>query len=110
MPVTLEMVKQHLNLEGVTGEDAYLGALLIGAKRAVELKTRRTMGGDTPTLTGDDLALAEQAMLLLVGAWYTNREGATTEARSLPTEIPLSMTWIMDMLLAWDDGAEADAS
>lgn len=108
MPVTLEMVKEHLNLEGVTGEDAYLGLLSVAAQRAVELKTRRTMGGDTPTLTGEDLALAEQAMLLLIGAWYANREAVTTEARSLPTEIPLSLTWIIDMLEAWDDGAEAD--
>jgi hypothetical protein len=108
MPVTLDQVKKHLELEGVTGEDGYLGALLAAASRAVELKTNRTISGDAPTLTGADLALAEQAMLLLVGTWYTNREGATTDARSLPAEVPLSVTWILAPLKRWDDGCEGE--
>lgn len=110
MPVTLETVKQQLNLEGVTGEDAYLSLLLGAATRAIELKTNRTIGGDAPTLTGADLMLAEQAILLLVATWYENREAATADARSVPAEMPLSLTWILDQLRRWDDGCEDPAS
>lgn len=108
MPVTIEMVKQQLNLEGVTGEDAYLGLLLSAATRSIELKTNRTIGGDAPTLTGDDLALAEQAILLLVATWYANREAATADARSMPAEMPLSLSWIIDQLRRWDDGLDGE--
>ncbi|MEH3098870.1 head-tail connector protein [Sphingomonas adhaesiva] len=105
-PVTLAEAKAHLRLDaGVTDEDPGLTALIVAARRAVEIRTRRTIVGETPTLTGDDLAMARHAILLLIGAWYANREGATTEARSAPAEVPLSVSWLLDPLVRWDDGA-----
>lgn len=105
-PVTLDQVKAHLRLDpGVTDEDGYIGALALAARRAVETRTRRTLVGAAPTLVDDDLAMACQAILLIVGSWYSNREGATTDARSIPVEVPLSVTWLLDPLVRWDDGA-----
>lgn len=107
-PVTLEQVKGHLRLNpGVTDEDAQLEAMIMAARRAVEIRTRRSIVGDTPTLSGDDLAMACHAILLIIGTWYANREGATTDARTLPAEVPLSVTWLLDPLIRWDDGADA---
>ncbi|MEZ0495405.1 head-tail connector protein [Sphingomonas sp. IW22] len=106
MTVTLEMVKEHLNLEGETVEETYLQVLLSAAQRAVGLTIRQPIA----ELDADDGALADQAVLLTIGTWYENREGATTEARSLPAEVPMSLTWITDLLRRWDDGSEDIAS
>lgn len=76
-PVALAEVKAHLRLEAdATDEDAYLESLIVAARRVAELRTRRTIAGDVPTLTGGDLALANQAMLLIIEDWHANREGS----------------------------------
>lgn len=97
-PVALSDVKEHLRLdESATDEDSYLEGLITAARRAVEQRTAQVIVGDTPTLTGDDLAAARQAMLLLIGNWYLNREGDAPE--------PVQVKWLLEPLMLWDDGS-----
>jgi len=96
-PVTLDEIKLYLRIDDdVTGEDGYLAGLIVSARRAVEMRTRRSIVGDEPGLTGDDLIAAKQAMLLLMGHWYANREGDAKE--------PIQVSWLLDPLTQWDDG------
>lgn len=106
-PVTLDDIKVHLRLgAGVTDEDAYLESLITGARRMVEKETQRSFSGDTPTLTGDDAEVGKQAIRLIVGNWYANRESVSTDARSAPIALPQSAEWIFDDLRAWYDGSD----
>ncbi len=97
-PVTLAEVKEHLNLEGVDADDSYLTGLIRPARRFVETFTGRTIVGDEPTLTGDDLSDAVHAIKLIVACWYGDREGKT--------ELPAAVGWLLRPLRKWDDGAE----
>ena len=106
-PVDLPDIRAHLRLGSSTAQDGYLESLVLAARRAVELRTRRSMTGDDPTLTDDDLEQAKQAIRLIVGTWFSYREGATADARSIPTEMPLAVTWLVDPLIRWDDGSDA---
>lgn len=107
-PVTLDDIKTHLGFgPGAAGDDAYIGSLLVAARVMVERDTRRTIFGAAPTLVGDDLETAKQAIRLIVGAWYANREAVTaTDARSAPIPVPMAATWILASLRAWDSGAD----
>lgn len=105
-PVTLEQIKANLRLDAdVTDLDALLEMLITAARRSVELRTGRTIVGDAPTLTGDDLETAKQAISLLVGAWFANPEGVSADPRSVPKELPLGVGWIIQSLKRWDDGS-----
>ncbi|APR53359.1 phage gp6-like head-tail connector protein [Sphingomonas koreensis] len=104
-PVGIEDIKVHLLLDpDATSEDAYLGSLLLTARRSLELKTGQTIVGAEPTIIGDDLELAKHAIRLIVGNWYANREPVALEANA-PREIPGTLTWLIEPLLKWDDGA-----
>lgn len=107
-PVTLAEIKIHLGLgEGAAGEDIYLASLIVAARRMVERETRRTIVGSAPTISADDLETAKQAIRLIVGAWYANREAVTTtDARSNPVTVPMAAAWIIEGLRAWDDGSD----
>lgn len=105
-PVTLAEVKAHLRLGSATAEDAYLTAMIVAARRAVELRTRRTIVGEAPTLSGDDLQAAKHAIKLVIATWYANRD-ATTDSRSASVELPLSVSWLLDPLIAWSNGEDA---
>jgi hypothetical protein len=51
-PVALEDIKRQLVLDpDDTAEDAYLGSMIAGARRACELRTRRTIVGEDRVLT-----------------------------------------------------------
>jgi uncharacterized phiE125 gp8 family phage protein len=52
-------------------------------------------------LSPDDLAVAVQAMLLLIEGWYSNRGSVAVDVRGIPTEIPLSVTWLLEPLKQW---------
>lgn len=103
-PISLASARTHLNIEdGYVADDAYIAGLIIAARRKVELDTRRTFGGEAPTLTGDDAALAVQAVLLIVGHWYANREAVSAEGRVVAV-LPMSVGWIVASLCKWDAG------
>lgn len=107
-PVALDDIKIHLGIgAGAAGDDAYLTSLLIAARVMVERETRRTIVGANPTIAGDDLEVARQAIRLIVGAWYANREAVTApDARSTPIAVPMAATWILASLRSWDDGSD----
>jgi hypothetical protein len=93
--VALPDIKRNLRLlESATDEDAHIELLLAAAIRTVELETSRTMRGEDPTLTGEDLDLANQAVQLLVAFWYANREAEGT----------LPRLWMLEPLRRFDDG------
>ncbi|PZU13812.1 MAG: hypothetical protein DI606_04400 [Sphingobium sp.] len=97
-PVTLSEIKVHLRIdEDVTDEDEALEAMILAARRTVELRTRRTIVGAAPTLIEADLETARHAIKLLVGTMYADREGGRE---------PGLVQWLLDPLIAFDDGSE----
>ena len=101
-PVTLQAIKQDLRIHAsVTADDARLSRLISAARRAVEMRTGRKIVGDAPTLTGDDLAMACQAISLIVATWYALPEGVSVDGRAGTVEIPLGATWLLDPLKSW---------
>jgi hypothetical protein len=107
-PVALDDIKTHLGLgAGAAADDAYLASLIVGARRMVERETHRVLVGDQVTISADDLETAKQAIRLIVGAWFANREAVTTtDARATPVQVPMAAAWIMDGLRAWYDGTD----
>lgn len=70
MEITLDEIKQHLNLEADWhGEDQYLQSLIGAAKQVVEMHICDDIDGKSE----GQLPLAH-AIKLLVGTWYMNRE------------------------------------
>ena len=71
MEITLDEIKQHLNLEkDWHGEDPYLQSLIGAAKQVVQMHICDDIDGKSE---GQLLPLAH-AIKLLVGTWYMNRE------------------------------------
>lgn len=69
--LTLSDVKKHLNIEeSYTGDDALLGMYLKSASAYVEQIICR----DVTTLTPSELAVFRQAVLLVLGDFYMQRE------------------------------------
>ena len=89
--VTLSDVKAHLRLGSSSREDAYLVILIAAAVRAIEGATGCDFVNDLSTTAVRDRAVAAQAVLLLVGQWYANREAAGQN----PTELPLAITFLI---------------
>ncbi len=89
--VTLTDVKTHLRLGSSAHEDAYLVILIAAAGRAIENAIGRAIASESVEMAEDDRAVAVQAILLLIGQWYANREAA---GQAL-TEMPLAVTWLI---------------
>lgn len=89
--VTLTEVKTHLRLGSSGHEDAYIVILIAAAVRAIENATGRAIVSGTPDMAECDRSVAVQAVLLLIGQWYANREAA---GQAL-TEMPLAVTWLI---------------
>ena len=51
-------------------------------------------------LGAEDMEMVRQAMRLMIGHWYANRE-AVTDTRGVPAELPISITWLLEPLRAW---------
>lgn len=83
-------VKMHLRVDG-DEEDALIGGYLAAAKAHVEQHCDRKLVEVDPVepeemgLTAD----VEQAILLVVGHWYANREAVVTG--TIATVIPLAV-------------------
>lgn len=98
-PVALAQIKAHLRLDAnATGEDDYLLALITAARRSVELHINRSMmtAGE---MQPDDLRAACQALLLIVGHWYANREAVVVG--STATALPIAVEWLLKPLVKW---------
>jgi hypothetical protein len=110
--ITLADIRTHLKLDPeATDADDYLSSLLAAARRAVELRTGRTIAVDETAGDGTlpetgDLEMARHAIRLIVGTWYANRESATTEARTTAIAIPHTLDWLLEPLMQWNDGSD----
>lgn len=101
-PVTLSDIKVHLRLdESATDEDPYLTAMIVAARRTCEARICRSIADPVAPLTEDDQFVLCQAIRLIVAAWYANREGVSTDARTMPVELPLAVTWLLEPLRKW---------
>lgn len=95
MTLTLQQIKQHLNIDsGFTADDAYLTALSGVAEAAVS----KHIGVNLTDIANDNggaiPAPLSHAMLLLVGNYYANRESvAFASAQALP----LSYNYLIDL-------------
>jgi len=97
-PVTLDQVKQHLRLDATDqAEEAYLAILISAARRSIENYTGKVIRATWPSLKEDDRSVVTQAVLLLVGDWYTNREaGQAGDGAMSP-----AVRWLIAPLKRW---------
>lgn len=85
-PITLAEAKAHLRVEH-DADDAYISALITAARQYCEEFQNRFLadrGDDSEFDVPDRVEL--QAMLLLIGHWYANRESVSGKAMA---EVPL---------------------
>lgn len=93
--LSLSDLKRHLHLEqDDSTEDAYLEPLIPAAQAACLSVRNRSPG----TLSADELAILSHAMKLVIGTWFENREHVAVNVRGVPTEIPGSMTWLLEAI------------
>ena len=93
--ITLDEIKKHLNLDEWSDvDDAYLEQLILAAQKAVELH----IGYSLPEILNEYGQIDEnvkQAIMLLVGTFYNNRE-ATSELTY--KEVPLAYQYLLQQL------------
>lgn len=84
---TIEMAKRHLNIEDAfTEDDAYIEALISVAEEKVAAELCTSVEGlSSLTKEGDIPSTILHAILLTIGAYYTNREDITT-VKTIPLE------------------------
>ncbi|UBM27185.1 head-tail connector protein [Pseudomonas sp. p1(2021b)] len=86
----LANVKMHLRVDG-DEEDALIGGYIEAAKAHVEQHCDRKLV-ETEPIEPDEMGLTrdvEQAVLLLVGHWYANREAVAVG--TIATAMPLAV-------------------
>lgn len=94
-PVSAADMKAHLRLDvAKTGEDAYLDALVVAARRTIEASINRQI--TDPDFTDDDRTVVGQAIRLIAGSWYSNREAVITG--TIVSELPIAVTWLLKPL------------
>lgn len=83
--VDLDLLKAHVYADDITADDELLDTYLSAAEQAVITSTRRT-AEDLLEQGDGSLPLAlRQAVLLLAGMWYMQREAiSTTSANAIP--------------------------
>ena len=87
--IDMERVKLHLKVDGEE-EDALIAGYFEAAKSHVSMHCDRELVDATP-VEPDQMGLTpdvEQAILLLVGHWYANRESGVVGL--VASELPLS--------------------
>lgn len=97
MYTTLARAKEHLNIEmGYTGDDDYISSLIEASEDAVSVHIGNNLADILITGgTGTTLPPAvSQAILLLVGNFYANRE---TAAFAKVEKIPLSYEYLLSL-------------
>lgn len=88
--IDLARVKLHLRVDG-DQEDALITGYIEGAKSHVAMHCDRELVEGSP-VEPDQMGITadvEQAILLLVGHWYANREGVALG--TISTTVPLAV-------------------
>lgn len=91
--IDLDLVKAHLRVD-CAEEDALIGAYLNGAVEYVQQHCDRRIV-ETPE-TSDQMALTDdvkQAILLLIGHWYANREEVVIGAAA--NQVPMGVNALL---------------
>ena len=106
-PIALEEAKAHLRVE-FSDDDAYISALITAAREYVEAFQNRLIAvrnyeeGEKAS-EGERIepagAMERQAMLLLIGHWYANREAVTVGVSS--SEVPIAATDLLYFNRKW---------
>ncbi|MCI1778788.1 MAG: head-tail connector protein [Bacteroidales bacterium] len=87
--VSIELLKQHVRADDFTTDDAYLGQLLEAAEEYVVKATNRTSAELVEMGGGEKLpATLQQAVLLIAGHWYNQREAVAGVQMS---EVPYTL-------------------
>lgn len=93
MYISLEQAKKHLNIEdSFTLDDEYILGLIDAAEQAVRVHVNEDFGKLAENNGGCLPAPLEQAMLLMIGNFYQNREPLGNRA-----ELPLSARYLIDL-------------
>lgn len=83
--IPLELAKKHLNLDDeYTEDDEYILGLLAAAKGAVEMALNASLDRLAEENGGEVPMAIIQAILLMVGNWYQNREITGSKVAALP--------------------------
>lgn len=86
--VDLELLKKHVHADDFTDDDAYLQHLLGAAEQYVCTATNRTKDELLEAGGGDFPAMLQQAVLLIAGHWYNQREAVSGVQMA---EVPYTM-------------------
>lgn len=93
MYISLDQAKAHLNiLPDFTEDDEYILGLIEAAEQAVRVHVNEDFDKLAENNGGCLPAPLEQAMLLMIGNFYQNREPLGNR-----TELPLSMRYLIDL-------------
>ena len=83
--IPLELAKKHLNLDmDYVEDDEYILGLCAAAKEVVERDCNVTLERLAEENNGEVPVAITQAMLLMVGNWYQNREITGSKSMALP--------------------------
>lgn len=83
--IPLELAKKHLNLdEYYTEDDEYILGLVAAAKGAVEMALNASLDKIAEENGGEVPMAIVQAILLMVGNFYQNREITGSKVTALP--------------------------
>ena len=83
--IPLELDKKHLNLDDdYTEDDEYILGLVAAAKGAVEKALNASLDRLAEENGGEVPMAIIQAILLMVGNWYQNREITGSKVAALP--------------------------
>ena len=104
--LTLELIKQHLQINSTyTDDDAYLEVLGGVVEEVVEKHIDDDFEYLAEANDGNLPMPLIQAMLLLLGTYFSNRENiAYTNA----VEVPMSYTYLLDLYKNYAGGSEND--
>lgn len=95
MFITLSEARKHLNLEGFFQEDdQYILNLIEVCEEAVAHRINKPLSACVDPRSGDLVPTVRQAVLLLIGTYYNQREATTPQQIR---EVPLAFDFLADL-------------
>lgn len=95
--VDLSIAKQHLNVEAsFTGDDLYISNLIKVAQSVVSQQVLRSY----EDLTEADKAIYDQAVLLIIGTYYSQREDVIVG--SIATPLPTGVKHLCHLIRTYE--------